>query len=165
MSSKYTVKKHAGCLLYTTALLFFNFDSRYSVRFSCFIIHKDKEGHYFCMNCISVSYKILPIWNQFWRGNNCIGTQRGSFIFRCIIYCCYGALYQILSMLFTIDVYWLQVYILRIKRIENITLRLLMILSLVKKKAFATSVLQAQHYSGDCTSNCTIRLNLLPKTT
>lgn len=31
------------------------------------------------------------------------------------------------------------------------------------KKEFATSVLQAQPCSGDCTSNCTFRLNLLPK--
>lgn len=56
--------------------------------------------------------------------------NEGTALFSGALYiACYGALYQILSMLFTIDVYWLQVYILGIKRIENITLRLLTILS------------------------------------
>lgn len=84
------------------------------------------------MDCISVSYKVLLLSHQFSWGNNCIGTQCGnSFIFRCIMYWCYCALHQILSMLFTADVYWLNVYVLRI---ENIIWRILMMLSQVKKK-------------------------------
>lgn len=67
------------------------------------------------MKCISVSYKILPYQISF--GGEIIALEHNGGTALCpgALYIALMAhIYHILSMLFTIDVYWLQVYILGI---------------------------------------------------